>query len=275
MLTLFLRRNVKTLFITTGLEPISFWQSILIFAIPGIIFFFAFYVVMPTLTKRGVKSFFAYSISLGIPAFGMFVAAIIAYVQEGNPLDWNSVLVRFNYHAMSGKEWLWTLGALIIIFVGFGFGSQFSKRLIAKGVLKLPKSLPAWIDPTKTSLKTLEQSAGGLQGNWSAFFVFLLVFIFNVLGEELLWRGIVLPRQMIAMGTIAWLAHAVLWALFHFFKWWELIGLLFVALPLTFIAYYLDNNTPALILHAMLNVSTLIVILQGVLKKDPVRVEEE
>jgi len=252
---------------TSQIEPLSVSGSVLIFGVPALAYFIAFHFGMPRLIKRGVKPFFAYCVSMGIPSFGLMTASILVYLHEGNPFEWNSLLVRFNYHEMNGNDWLWTLGALVIMLFGYGIGSQISKRLINNGILKLPKTLPAWLDPRMMNFETLDHSMGGLPGNWRAFISFTFVFLFNVIGEELWWRGYIFPRQIIALGTTAWVFHGILWTFFHFFKWWDLIGLLFVALPFSFCVYWLDNNTPGLILHALLNASTLILILQGVLRK--------
>ena len=37
-----------------------------------------------------------------------------------------------------------------------------------------------------------------MQGRWELVFLFLLVLFFNVVGEELWWRGVILPRQELA-----------------------------------------------------------------------------
>lgn len=37
----------------------------------------------------------------------------------------------------------------------------------------------------------------------------------NIIGEEFLWRSVVLPRQEVAFGHWAWLANGVGWLIFH------------------------------------------------------------
>ena len=36
---------------------------------------------------------------------------------------------------------------------------------------------------------------GSMQGRWQIVFLFLMVMVFNVVGEELWWRSIILSRQ--------------------------------------------------------------------------------
>jgi Type II CAAX prenyl endopeptidase Rce1-like len=39
--------------------------------------------------------------------------------------------------------------------------------------------------------------------------------LLNILGEEFLWRGVVLPRQEVAFGRRAWVVNGILWLLFQ------------------------------------------------------------
>jgi membrane protease YdiL (CAAX protease family) len=64
----------------------------------------------------------------------------------------------------------------------------------------------------------LESDAGQsfLSGNWGWFGLLLALWIFNtVLGEELLFRGFLLPRMNGAFGRGDWVANGVLFATYH------------------------------------------------------------
>lgn len=39
--------------------------------------------------------------------------------------------------------------------------------------------------------------------------------VFDILGEELSWRGYILARQELAIGRWAWVSHRALWTVFH------------------------------------------------------------
>ncbi len=53
-------------------------------------------------------------------------------------------------------------------------------------------------------------------GSWGWFAVVVAMGIFNtVLGEELLFRGVLLPRMHVAFGDRDWLANGVLFAAYH------------------------------------------------------------
>ena len=77
---------------------------------------------------------------------------------------------------------------------------------------------------------------------------------FNIFGEELWWRGYVLPRQAKHFGKYACdLFHGLLWTLFHAFKWWDLIGLLPVCLSLSYVAQRRQSTWPGNIAHLLFN----------------------
>jgi membrane protease YdiL (CAAX protease family) len=62
-----------------------------------------------------------------------------------------------------------------------------------------------------------------LDGSWDILGLFLLMGIFNtVLGEELLFRGVLLPRMQGAFGDNDWKANGVLFALYHLHVPWAM-----------------------------------------------------
>ena len=72
-------------------------------------------------------------------------------------------------------------------------------------------------------------------GAWGWFAVLLVLWIFNtVLGEELLFRGLLLPRMNGAFGNRDWIANGVLFACYHLHVPWVIP----TALADTFILAY-------------------------------------
>lgn len=84
--------------------------------------------------------------------------------------------------------------------------------------------LPAVGAPENRDLgKFLDTDAGHsfMSGNWGWFGLILLLFVFNtVLGEELLFRGLLLPRMKRAFGRRDWVANGVLFAAYHLHTPW-------------------------------------------------------
>lgn len=74
-----------------------------------------------------------------------------------------------------------------------------------------------------------------LDGNWAFFGAIVLLGVFNtVLGEELLFRGFLLPRMNGVFGRGDWLANGVLFALYHVHVPWVIPAGLLDALILSY-----------------------------------------
>lgn len=66
-----------------------------------------------------------------------------------------------------------------------------------------------------------------LTGAWGWFAVLVVMCLFNtVLGEELLFRGYLLPRMAGTFGRWDWVANGMLFAAYHVHRWWGLPGIL-------------------------------------------------
>jgi membrane protease YdiL (CAAX protease family) len=60
-----------------------------------------------------------------------------------------------------------------------------------------------------------------MAGNWTWFGLMVVLWVFNtVLGEELLFRGFLLPRMNGAFGRADWIANGVLFAAYHLHVPW-------------------------------------------------------
>ena len=88
--------------------------------------------------------------------------------------------------------------------------------------------VPTFSTPEDRDLVTWIGTDAGqsfMQGNWAWFGVILVLFLFNtVLGEELLFRGVLLPRMKGAFGRGDWLANAILFTLYHLHEPWRMPG---------------------------------------------------
>ena len=86
--------------------------------------------------------------------------------------------------------------------------------------------------------KFLSSHAGEamFSGAWGLYGLVLTLLVFNtVLGEELLFRGVLLPRMHGAFGDRDWVANGVLFAAYHLHEPWviptTLLDTLFIAYP--------------------------------------------
>ena len=105
--------------------------------------------------------------------------------------------------------------------------------VVAKEIL--PK-IPA---PANRDLALFLQSNAGhafFSGNWPWFALVITMMVFNtVIGEELLFRGLLLPRMQGGFGRWDWLANGVLFGLYHLHTPWSIpastLDTFFVSLP--------------------------------------------
>ena len=161
----------------------------------------SFYFLIPVLIREGLVTYYAYSISLGLPLLFLLISALVAYRLECNPMEWQSLIDRFRYRLISVKDWLWTGGIFAVEMLIYSQFSKVTKHLIDKGIISLPESIPPFVDPrTVFTTKTLDIAVGGLSGNWLVLLFAIVLLFINVLGEELWWRGLIFPRQEIAFG---------------------------------------------------------------------------
>jgi membrane protease YdiL (CAAX protease family) len=84
--------------------------------------------------------------------------------------------------------------------------------------------MPGLSGPGDRDLGTFLDSDAGrgfLSGNWTWFGLMVVLWVFNtVLGEELLFRGLLLPRMNAAFGRWDWVANGVLFAAYHLHVPW-------------------------------------------------------
>ncbi|MDP6612051.1 MAG: CPBP family intramembrane metalloprotease [Candidatus Marinimicrobia bacterium] len=174
-------------------------------------------------------------------------------------MSWPALRDRFRLNRMERKGWLWTIGLFLFMLITAGLLSvlllSIIPGLVEKGVLTISDSTPSFIDPRiPQGLESMKNQMGAeAVGNWSLLVITFFSLILNILGEEFLWRGYVLPRQELTYGKRTWMVHGVLWTLLHAFKWWQMLALLPGALALSFVAQRFQNTWPGIIAHFVTN----------------------
>jgi membrane protease YdiL (CAAX protease family) len=91
-----------------------------------------------------------------------------------------------------------------------------------------------------------------LVGAWWFFGLFVVLAVFNTfLGEEFLFRGVLLPKMRGVFGNWDWVANGVLFGSYHLHQPWGipgsiLVGALLFALP----ARYFRSTWMAIVVHS-------------------------
>lgn len=175
-------------------------------------------------------------ITLGL--IWQFLLAMVIVKREEGDLRWATIRRRCWLNAprdpqtgqVRRKLWWW----LVPLVVGVGVLQFIPFQTVWEAVF------PFLGEPDKYSLAALMESTerkGALEGAWQVLALFAVMGIFNtVIGEELLFRGILLPKMQGVFGRRDWLANGVLFGLYHLHQPWSIVasmvrGAVLYALP--------------------------------------------
>lgn len=257
-------QNVQVKSLSVNINPMPLWQALLYFGLPALLFRFFLYMGTPTFIHWGITPFEAYIVGLTVPAAILFALAFGFHKRDGYPLSWNGLKERFRLHPMTGKDWLWSIVALVVTFLSIGALAPTAQLLIAAfPALAVPDFFAPWAKPGATfDLDLFTQFVGApLKGNWGVVILSFVQLFFNIFGEELWWRGYILPRQEQAHGRWAWLINGLLWWLWHLtFYPWQVFALLPICLIVPYIAQRTQNTWTTIVIHAQNGISLLLIL---------------
>jgi membrane protease YdiL (CAAX protease family) len=130
--------------------------------------------------------------------------------------------------------------------------------------------MPKLPHPENLDFHTFLGTAAGhdlLAGAWHWFAVLLVMALFNtVLGEELLFRGYLLPRMAGRFGRWDWLANGLLFAAYHVHRWWGLPGILLNVFLYSWPAKRYRSALVSIAVHSTQSVVLVILVLPVVLR---------
>jgi len=261
-------KNVQSKSLSITINPMPLWQALLYFGLPALLFRISLYNGIPALIRLGMNPFEAYVVSFTLPAAILFALAFGFYKRDGYPLSWSDIKTRFRLLPMTGKDWLWAIGGFLVTFLSIGALSATALMLMtAIPAIAPPDFFPPWLKPGVNFDMALFADFIGepLKNNWGVAVLFFVTLFFNITGEELWWRGYILPRQEKAHGRWTWVIHGLLWLLWHLvFYPWQAFALLPICLALPYIAQRRQNNWIAMFIHLQ-NGIVLLLILPSVL----------
>jgi membrane protease YdiL (CAAX protease family) len=104
------------------------------------------------------------------------------------------------------------------------------------------------------------------RGRWDILALALVSSLFNyVLGEALLFHGVLLPRMEQAWGRWAWLGNGLLFAAYHVHKFWNLPGLVVSCLAYALPAQAFRSNWLAILIHGLEGLVLIVAVLAVIL----------
>ncbi len=248
------------------IKPIGLLPSIIFFSIPAILTGLLVYVLAPVLDSFGMPLSYIYISILNLPMILLLAIALISVIKERGKISLQIIKDRLRLKKMDRIDWLYTAGLLLFIIL-FHYLLSFTPVLLSRiPFFTPPKYVPPIADPNMAN--TVFQNSYldiPLRGNWWVLVIFVLTIIFNILGEEFLWRGYILPRQERNFKDNAWLVNGLLWNLSHICWRWNMIMLLPGCLAIPFVCQKVKNTYPGIVVHTFLNSLSLIPIIQGII----------
>lgn len=214
---------------------------LLIFGGAGVLLYGSTHAILPWLSHAtGLETVVCWFLAGGFGVFlPFFMAGFLMLRSETRREESFLWRDRLRLRRMNCGDWLWTIGVLVVIGV-LSFGIQAVLSLLLPGGVKL--------QPSFMSLEPLSPGRHWILLAWLPFW------LLNILGEEFLWRGVVLPRQQVALGGKAWVANAAGWLVFHAaFGWQLMLVLLPIVVLLPFVVQRRGNSLIGVFIHAGLN----------------------
>ena len=240
---------------STSQKPIGTSGSLLLFGIPAVGFIAVCRILVPyfhqNLGLHPALSWFTGGLLTFLP---LFLLAIFLARKDGF-LTKAELASRLRLKKMSGRDWKFALGGLLIIFIGTGLIMGFSRLLYLKFSIPEIETTPSFMkfEPFQGKERLL-------------LLVWLVMFFFNIFGEELLWRGYILPRQELALGQSAWILNSALWFVFHVAFGIDLLILLLpILIVLPWCVQKTGNTMVGIWIHGLMNGPMFVLVSLGVI----------
>jgi membrane protease YdiL (CAAX protease family) len=200
----------------------------------------------------------------------LFVLSMIFVRREEGDLHWATVKRRLRLNAPREPDtgqprarlWLWVLPFLVAV-------------VVVELVLNTPLEnawasvFPFLAEPAGYGFDAIFESQeilAGLEGAWWFFALFVIFAAFNtILGEEFLFRGVLLPKMEGVFGRWSWVANGVLFGLYHVHQPWGIPNSVITGLLYTFPAYRFRSTWMSIIVHSAQSVFFAILVLGVVL----------
>jgi membrane protease YdiL (CAAX protease family) len=225
-------------------KPLTLAGATVLFAIPSIALAAVLYITIPLAVRAGIPLWVAVTTQFILVMGGL--AAMAWYGARHDRESGQRITERLRLVKPSRRDVI--VGVALGVFMLGTFSVLEFTRAWLRNIV--PWGPPAWFAQfmTRTHFQGIP-----LTGNWWPVLIYFAQYAFNVFGEELWWRGYILPRQEMSLGTRAWLANALLWDFFHWFFYWNLIPLLPSCLALAWATQRSRNTWTAILGHGILN----------------------
>jgi len=263
--------NLQTLAINSKKDQYTLGQVLGIWLAAGTPMWLLSWVAYPTLSA-GLSAIDAGLLRMKLLTVGLIwqfvLAMIILYREEGN-VRLSTISRRFWLnHPVSARTgetkkalWWWVI-PLIVLYAFLEIGLRSS---LIDVWLKL---FPFFADPGGSNFEAVFAPEIRAQwiGNWGFLGLFLTSAVFNTfLGEEFMFRGVLLPKMEGVFGKWDWVANGMLFCLYHLHQPWGIVATMPGDLMFAYSGKRFRSNWFPIILHSGQTVFLLFLILGLVL----------
>jgi membrane protease YdiL (CAAX protease family) len=234
-------------------KPVSLMKAVTISLVATAYFYLLLFTLFPFLKSavsvHSAVYWFVTGYFLFVP---LFAYALIKVKAEGNH-EVRQIMLSLNIRPFTRQEWAYSIIGLVIVYASsalvFWTSSIVSSRL--------------GFGPLNTTPWFMEMEAfHGVER--LLLLVWLPMFFFNIVGEEILWRGYIQTRLI---SERAWVLCSFLWLIFHLpFG----TGVMILALPAIVVIPYIFHKTHntliGIFIHGLFNGPIFLAIALGLIE---------
>jgi len=228
-------------------------MTILMFAWPAAWFTFLIYVLARPFVPDGGTTPTWISLTIIVLGTGAeLVAGLVLLKREGYTLTPSALRDRIRLRWPRGLR-AWAIAGVVLVL---GMGLSMAMGPVNRALASVPGFVPPEWWPAAGNPTIQVASAADafpdipLKGNFLFVLLYLsLGLVFNIFGEEIYYRGYLLPRMRGAFGKWDWAANGLLFTLKHVYQRWLYPGILVGGLAYAYAAGPLGSLPLAMVYH--------------------------
>jgi membrane protease YdiL (CAAX protease family) len=214
---------------SSPLNQYSLWQILGIWAAAAAPMGVLGWIVAPALSRGSDNPGM---VRLGVLTIGLiwqFVLVMILLYREAGNLHWSTIRERLWLQtprssrtvATDRRLWWWLIPVVVLTVL-------YEMQVIGVGDRLWVSLFPALAEPPGFSLGAVlssPEAKAQMVGAWGFYWLFIVSALFNtVIGEELLFRGLLLPRMAHTFGKWDWVVNGILFGFYHWHQPWVSLG---------------------------------------------------